>query len=120
MVSLAVTAFSTFAIMLQGFGLGRYVAFLAVGSAVVGVGYVYLYSEGGVWNQVQRDQADLSNNYADPNARINAEMSTRALVAGLQGEPLTDQQREAFEHELDAAYQQLRDGVDVERAPADD
>lgn len=121
MASLAVTAFSTFSIMLQGFGLGRFVPYFGLLSAVIGVLYTYLYTEGGVWNQVQRDQADMSNNYADPNSRINAEMSTRALVAALQGNALDDGQREALEDELEDAFGELRDGVDVDGAlPADD
>jgi hypothetical protein len=76
--------------------------------------FAYLYAEGGVWNQVQRDQADLSNNYADPNARINSEMSSRAIVAALQGSELDADQREALKNELDASFAMLRDGVDVE------
>lgn len=113
MVSLAVTAFSTFSIMLQGFGLGRFVPVVGIGAVLVGVVYTYLYTEGGVWNQVQRDQADLSNNYADPNARIVTELSARGLTAGMQGEELSPEQREALQEELDSAFVDLRDGVRV-------
>jgi hypothetical protein len=116
MVSLAVTAFSTFSIMLQGFGLGAYVPYVGAAAAGGGIVYTYLYTEGGVWNQVQRDQADLSNDYADPNAYINVEMNTRALVAGLQGQPLDEEQREAFETELNEAYEELRDGIGMREA----
>lgn len=111
MASLAITAFSTFSIMLQGFGLGQYVPYFGVASVLVGVVYIYLYTEGGVWNQVQRDQADLSNDYADPNSYINVEMNTRALVAALQSERLDDQQREALEAELNESFEELRDGI---------
>jgi len=45
MVSLAVTAFSTFSIMLQGFGLGEYVPIVGVGAALGGIVYTYLYTE---------------------------------------------------------------------------
>jgi len=115
MVSLAVTAFSTFSIMLQGFGLGQYVPYVGIGAVLFGVVYTYLYTEGGVWNQVQRDQADLSNDYADPNARINAELTTRGFAAMLQGEPLDDEQREAGIEELDDAFDDLRDGIMSDR-----
>lgn len=114
MVSLAVTAFSTFSIMLQNFGLGGYVPYVGLVALLVGVVYTYLYTEGGVWNQVQRDQADLSNNYADPNARINAELTTRGIAAMLQGEELDDEQREAGIRELDAAFEGLRDGIELD------
>jgi len=113
MVSLAVTAFSTFSIMLQGFGLGQYVPVVGAGGLVGGVIYTYLYTEGGVWNQVQRDQADLSNNYADPNARINTEMSARAIVSALQASQLDDEQVQALQAELDGSFADLRDGVDI-------
>jgi hypothetical protein len=113
MVSLAVTAFSTFSIMLQGFGLGQYVPVVAIGAAVAGSAYTYLYTEGGVWNQVQRDQADLSNNYADPNARINTEMSARAIVAALQASQLNEDQVQALQTELNGSFAELRDGVDI-------
>ena len=111
MVSLAVTAFSTFSIMLQGFGLGSYVPFVGAAGVLGGIVYTYLYTEGGVWNQVQRDQADLSNNYADPNARIVTEMSACALTAGMQSETLSDEQRKAIQDELDRAFADLRDGI---------
>jgi hypothetical protein len=114
MVSLAVTAFSTFSIMLQGFGLGRYVPAFGIGATLVGVVYTYLYTEGGVWNQVQRDQADLSNNYADPNARINSELSARAIAAALQAEELSETQQAALRSELDDAFGELRDGVVID------
>lgn len=113
MVSLTVTAFSTFSIMLQGFGLGNYVPWFGGGLLVVGVLYTYLYTEGGVWNQVQRDQAELSNNFADPNARINTEMSARALVAALQADELSPEQRAALEAELETAFGELRDGIEL-------
>lgn len=111
MVSLAVTAFSTFSIMLQGFGLGALVPYVGVAAVVVGVLYTYLYTEGGVWNQVQRDQADLSNDYADPNSRINSEMSARAIVAALQASELDEDQIDAVVTEADLTYEQYRDGI---------
>jgi len=89
------------------------VPFLTV-TALAVLAFAYLYAEGGVWNQVKRDQADLSNNYADPNAKINSEMSSRAIVAALQGHELNDDQREALRNELDESFADLRDGVDVE------
>jgi recombinational DNA repair protein (RecF pathway) len=113
MVSLAVTAFSTFSIMLQGFGLGAYVPYIGITAVVLGIVYVYLYTEGGVWNQVQRDKADMSNNYADPNAKINTWMTARTLAAVLNGAELSDEQRAAGKAELDDAFEDLRDGVDL-------
>jgi len=48
-------------------------------------------------------------------------MSSRALVAALQGDALDDDQRDALEEELEDAFGELRDGVEVDGAlPADD
>lgn len=114
MLSLAVTAFSTFSLMLQGFGLGRFIPYLAVVSVVVGIVYVYLYTEGGVWNQTVRDRQDMSNNFAGPNARIQAEMMAMALAAGQKGEELSDSEREAVKAELEGSFRDLRDGIEIE------
>jgi len=111
MFSLAVTAFSTF---LQGFGLGGYVPYLAVVSVLSGVVYVYLYTEGGVWNQVQRDKADLSSNFAGPNMAMTAELYARAIAASERGEPLSESERQAVKTEVRATWPELRDGVDIE------
>lgn len=112
-VSLAVTAFSTFSLVLQGFGLGRFVPFLGVVLAVVGPAYAYLFFEGGVWNQVSRDRADMSSNFAGPGARISSEMQARALAAAIKEEPLTDAEREAIKHESDVVFGEFRDGVQL-------
>lgn len=114
-VSLAVTAFSTFSLVLQNFGLGRYVPFLGILMAVAGPGYAYLFFEGGVWNQVSRDRADMSGNYAAPGGRINAELMARALAPIVNGGELTDEEREAINRELNRAYLEKRDGIDHEK-----
>lgn len=116
MLSLAVTAFSTFSIMLQGFGLGAYIPYLAVGSVLVGIVYVYLYTEGGVWNQMVRDRQDMSNNFAGPNARIQAEMLAVALAAAQKGEELDESEREAVKTELETSFNDLRDGIEIEES----
>jgi len=113
MFSLAVTAFSTFSIMLQGFGLGRFVPYLGAFAGGGLVVYTYLYAEGGVWNQVNRDRADLSSNYAGPASRINNELTACALVAGQKGRELTDEERSAISDELDYAFAKYRDGIDL-------
>lgn len=88
------------------------VGFMAAIFALV-VLYAHLYSEGGVWNQTQRDKRDFSNNFAGPNGRIVQEIGARAFVAGMQGEELTDDQRQAITAEADRSFQELRDGIDL-------
>jgi len=114
MFSLAITAFSTFGIMLQGYGLGKFVPY--IGICMVGLGsiYTYFYTEGGVWNQVQRDRQDLSNNFAGPNSRIQAELNARAILAGIKGETLTDDEQKAMKTEAKAVFDEYRDGIELD------
>jgi hypothetical protein len=112
--SLAVTAFSTFSLVLQNFGLGRYVPYLGAVLALVGPAYAYLFFEGGVWNQVSRDRADMSSNFAGPGSRISTEMTARALLAGMEGGELDEDERRAIAAEADAAFVEFREGVDID------
>jgi len=117
--SLAVTAFSTFSLLLQNAGLGAYVPHLGVGAAGGWLVYTYLYSEGGVHYQKQRDMVDLSDNYSGPTMALDALIEARqfALLAYLLQNG-TEQEL----HELEQAFQEtsleewqtLRDGLDEE------
>lgn len=112
---LALTGVSTATLTLQQYGLGRY-AWPMIGIIAVGtLGYTYLYTEGGVWNQMARDRQDMSSNYAGPNARISSELGARGFVAGLYGRELTDDERRAVESELGDAFKEYRDGVDLQQ-----
>lgn len=115
-VSLAVTAYSTFSLLLQSVGLGKWVPVLGGVLLIAGPGYAYMFFEGGVWNQVSRDRADMSGNYAGPNARIKAEHMVRGLSARDKGDVLDEDERDIIRAELDATFDELRDGVDLEAA----
>jgi len=114
MFSLAVTAFSTFSLVLQNAGYGHLVLPLGLLGLVGFPIYVFLYTEGGVWNQVARDRQDLSNNFAAPSSRIRAEMLARTLRACEKGESLSADEREAMDEELEAAFRDLRDGIELD------
>lgn len=118
-VSLAVTAFSTFSLVLQNAGLGGYVAPLGIVLAVSGPAYAYLFFEGGVWNQVARDRQDMSNNFAAPSSYIRSEMIARGLLAGQKGESLTAEEREAIETEVGETFADRRDGIELDGARGD-
>ena len=114
LVFLAMTGNGIVLSTLSDYGLERFaVPFLAVsgGSMLV---YVYLYTEGGVWNQMQRDRADLSSNFAGPNMAMTAMLYARAIGAREKGEELTEGEREAVDGEVITAWAELRDGVDIE------
>lgn len=115
MATLSVTAFSTFSIMLQNFGMGYLVPYLGLVSTVGFVVFVYLYAEGGVWNQVSRDRVDMSTNYAGPTMRMDEEMAARAILAGLKQRPLTEEEREAIKAEADDVFFEYRDGIPEEK-----
>lgn len=113
MFSLAVTAFSTFSLVLQNAGYGHVVPWLGIGAVIVGIVYTYLYTEGGVWNQVQRDRQDLSNNFAGPNSAIQAELNARTYAAAKLGRPLEQEEREAARVEREATFMEHRDGLEI-------
>lgn len=110
MISLAVTAFSTFSLLLQSFGLGQFVLPIGIGAFGSAMSYAYYYSEGGVWNQVSRDRADMSSDFSAPSQAIGTEMTARALRAAERGDELSSEERRAVRCEVDAAYSELRDG----------
>jgi hypothetical protein len=111
--SLAVTAFSTFSLVLQNSGRGELVTPLGVVLAVGLPAYIYVYAEGGVWNQVSRDKQDMSTNYAGPTLRIDDEHIARGIIAGQKGEQLSEEEREAIKAELDETFAEYRDGIEL-------
>lgn len=111
--SLGVTAFSTFSLVLQNSGHGELVVPLGITGLLTVPLYVYGYAEGGVWNQVMRDKRDLSTNFAGPTLRIDDEMIARGIQSAQKGEELSEREREAIKAELDAAFEEYRDGIHI-------
>lgn len=115
-ISLAVTAFSTFSIVLQNAGYGQYIPHVGVIGVVGWIVYTYYYSEGGVHNQKQRDMVDLSDNYSSPTMLMNKKLEARqlaylgALVSDEEFESVIERMDELTEDE----WAELRDGVDLE------
>lgn len=111
---LIMTGLSTATLTLRQYGYGRYAWPLIAITGLAMLVFTYLYTEGGVWNTMARDRRDLSNNFAGPNARIANEMLLRAYLAAEQGEELSESQIELIQEELDNAFFELRDGVELE------
>jgi hypothetical protein len=117
---LVMTGLSTATVALQNAGLQQF-ALPLIGVTGVGLAaFAYVYTEGGVWNQMARDRADMSSNYATPQARISTEMTAAALLAALEGRPPTDSEREAIEDAARERFDAYRDGVELDREVADD
>jgi len=115
LASLALTAFSTFSLLLEQVGLGAYIPY--IGTAGLGglIVFTWAYTELGVWNQVIRDERDMSTNHSHPAQRIDDEFIGRAVVAGVKGRQLTDEERRAIDEELDHGFREYRDGYDLGR-----
>jgi len=111
---LGLTGISTATLTLSQYGHGQYawplIVVLLLGTLV----FTYLYTEGGVWNQVARDRQDLSSNFAGPSMRINNELLARAMAAAQVNRELTPDERAAVKRELDHAFDEYRDGVRLE------
>jgi len=114
MFSLAVTAFSTFGLMLQGFGLGEYIPYLGVAVVSGGVVYTYYYNEGGVRNQVSRDRQDLSNNFSGPTMRIDDELIGCAVFAAVHGRAPDDEERSEISEAVDGPWREYRQGMVID------
>ncbi|MDZ7850745.1 MAG: hypothetical protein U5K70_08100 [Halodesulfurarchaeum sp.] len=114
---LGMTGLSTATLTLRQYGHGEYawplIAVVMSGTLV----FTYLYTEGGVWNQMSRDRQDLSNNFAGPSMRINDELLARALLAAQEKRELSETERQAIKTELDDAFDEYRDGLPLEDAP---
>lgn len=111
---LGLTGLSTATLTLKQYGHGQYAWPLIGVTAAVALVYTYFYTEGGVWNQVSRDRQDLSSNFAGPTMRIDDELIARGVLAAQLGRPLREEEREAISEELDAAWEQYRDGIEVD------
>jgi len=111
MVSLAVTAFSTFGILLQNFGLGRLVPYLGALAAGAGLTYAYLYAEGGVWNQVARDRQDMSTDFSGPTMKMDDTLIGVAVYAAVHGEVPDSDDVAMIEEAVDKPWRDYRNGV---------
>lgn len=99
---------------LKYLGAPTWVIAILLGILALGIiAYIWLYSEGGVWNQMRRDQSEMSANFADPKARINAEMTARPILAGIKGRELTPAERQAISAESVATFAEYRDGAEI-------
>lgn len=75
--------------------------------------YAYLYSEGGVWNQVSRDRNDMSTNWAGPNMLIDDILIAFAVFAAMNGKPPDDDERDTMRQTVKEEWNRYRNGANL-------
>lgn len=127
MVTLSMTAASTTLLGLKEYGYGEYALPFLVGISLAGITFAYLYAEGGVWNQKNRDHSDMGNNFATPRDVIDDTLIATGNFAAQHGRPPNEEEAEAIRLAVRGQWEDLRDGIDLddadltpEEVPADD
>jgi hypothetical protein len=118
---LFLTGVSTMSVALKSYGLGQFAGPLVGLAAVGGLAMAYLYTEGGVWNQMARDRQDLSGDYSDPGDLIGHRIGAQQLAyLGylVQSNGEGPQEFEAIVEDMhdltEEEWARLREGVDPE------
>lgn len=58
--------------------------------------------------------AGLSTNFAGPSMRMDDELLARGILAAREGRELSEGERLAIDGELDHAFSECRDGIELE------
>lgn len=112
--SLGVTAFSTFSLVLQNSGHGELVTPLGI-AGLIGVPiYTYLYTEGGVWNQVARDRVDLSTDFSGPTMLMDDVQIAVGTFYAVHGRKPTQAERKEIEQAIKEQWDEYRHGLPEE------
>jgi len=99
---------------LEYLGLGHLVGPFIAALAVVLLAYAYLYSEGGVWNQVSRDRSDMSNNFATPRDVIDDTLIAVGVFAAINGREPEEEELEEIQDAVRSQWEEFRHGIDLE------
>lgn len=109
------TAVSALTGVLSLTGNERVVPIILGLAAVSMFGFAYAYVELGLFNRKNREKHDRGNNFSKPQNMIDDTMIGRSVLAAKQGRTLSDEEREAIEQEMRAAYRDYRNGIELEK-----
>lgn len=110
---LTMTGLSTALVALKQYGHGRYALPLVIVVALGTLIFTWLYTEGGVFNQKNRDKTDMGTNWAGPNMRMQYEIAAVGFFAAMENRPPTDEEHAVISEAVDETWRDFRDGVDL-------
>lgn len=111
---LGLTGISTATLSLRAYGHGQY-AWIVISVSIIGsLVFAFYYTEGGVWNQVNRNKADLSANYSVPTMYVNQMLQIPALYSVLYNREPTKQELERAQEIVLDQWKEYRNGIDID------
>lgn len=105
---------------LKYFGYSEFVPHFLAAVAGGVLAFAYLYSEGGVWNQVSRDRSDLSNNFSTPRDVIDDTLIATGVFAAVNGRPPDDDEKDAIRTAVRGQWEEFRDGIDLDNGDTEE
>lgn len=78
------------------------------------VGYIWLFSEGGVFNQKNRDIQDIGSNYAAPTMAMDDTTIGVAVFVALHNRKPTKEERRMIEEGVKEQWDEYRNGLPEE------
>lgn len=117
---LSMTGLSTALIGLKQYGYDEYarplIAVVVVGTLV----FTWYYTEGGVFNQKNRDWTDMGDNYSGPTMLMDARLEAKQLaylayVLQTGTDKSFDEIQADMQELTDTEWAAMRDGIDVTR-----
>lgn len=114
MVMLGMTGVSTALFAMKQYGYGQYALPLVVSVLAGTIVFTYLYTEGGVWNQKQRDSIDMSSNFATPRDKIDDSLIGVAVFSAVHGRPPREDERAVIQQAVHEQWTEFRGGVDLD------
>lgn len=110
---LGLTGVSTATLTLRQYGYGQFAWPLIILIALGTVAYTYLYTEGGVWNQVSRDRQDMSTNYAGPTMLMDDVCIATGQFVAENGRKPDEEERKMIQEAIRYQWDEYREGIEL-------